>query len=320
MTNVLILGANGFVGRRLVQVMASSQQFQPIALVHRAGRPAAPDVEVRVCDATDQAALFAAASGASYAVNCIAGDAQTMIAATNNLVALALQQKLQGIIHLSSMSVYGHATGLVDERQPLDPSGGWYGSAKVKCETLLQDAGTPAVILRPGCIYGPGSEQWTARIGRLLDAGRIGDLGPAGDGHCNLSYIDDVVNAILAALATPAAIGQGLNVSDPEPVTWNRYFFRFGQEIGAVPIRRISRRRLQIEGKLLAPALKIAEIAAARLHMPNLLPEPIPPSLIWTWSHDIVLDNRRADAVLRLPRTDLAHGIRAAAAWFRSLG
>ena len=71
--------------------------------------------------------------------------------------------------------------------------------------------GGDAVILRPTCVFGPGSTQWTTRIARLLKARRIGDLGSAGDGGCNLAFIDDVVAAVLAALdASSDVSGAGI--------------------------------------------------------------------------------------------------------------
>ena len=40
------------------------------------------------------------------------------------------------------------------------------GDAKVAAERAAQDAGADAILLRPGCIYGPGSTQWSLRIAR----------------------------------------------------------------------------------------------------------------------------------------------------------
>ena len=42
--------------------------------------------------------------------------------------------------------------------------------------------GLDAAILRPALVYGRGSALWSERVARLLRAGRLGDLGAAGDG------------------------------------------------------------------------------------------------------------------------------------------
>jgi nucleoside-diphosphate-sugar epimerase len=239
-----------------------------------------------------------------------------MLAATRNLCATA---GLRRIVHLSSMAVYGPATGLVDEAHTLDAGGGWYGEAKIACEAMMNSfsaAGGEGVILRPGCIHGPHSEQWTGRIGRLLRHQRIGDLGAAGDGICNLIYIDDVAAAVVAALQQPDIAGQAFNLGDPHPETWNAYFMAFARAIGATPVRRITGRWLKIE-KLLAIPLKIAEIAAGRAGLGRLVPDPVPGSLMGLWRQDIQLDHQKADSYLRFPRTPPAQAIANAAAWFK---
>jgi nucleoside-diphosphate-sugar epimerase len=317
---VVVLGASGFLGRRLLHRLSGTERFRPIAAARR--RPAdGADVEWRPCDATDPASLAAALAGAAYAINCVNGDAATMQEATRNLCAAAHQAGLRRVIHVSSMAVYGGATGLITETRRLDGSAGGYAAAKVACEAMIQEysaAGGEAVILRPGCIHGPGSEQWTGRIGRLLRHHRVGDLGAAGDGACNLIHVDDAAEAILAALVRPGAVGQAFNLGDPDPGTWNAYFMRFGRAIGATPITRISARWLKLETKLLAAPLKIATIAAGRGKLHRLAPDPLPDSLARLWQQDIRLDHRRADAVLGFPRTRPPRAIADAAEWFRA--
>ena len=153
------------------------------------------------------------------------------------------------------------ATGAVrEDHSPVAPVSG-YGQAKMECERIVRkyvDDGGDAVILRPTCVFGPGSPQWTTRLARLLRAGRIGDLGIAGDGCCNLAFIDDVVAAIITALDAPAASGRAFNVSSSSELTWNEFFVAFARALGATPVRRISSRSLRIEAKLLAPMRRIA--------------------------------------------------------------
>ena len=308
----MVLGANGFIGSRLVRALLGTADLRPVALV-RSGQVNLPaGVDRRRADARSPTALRAALAGAGYAVNCVGGPPSTMVAATRALCDVAGKTGLR-IVHLSSMAVYGDATGLVGEAHPVVSEGGGYAQAKADCERIVS-ALPDAVILRPGCVHGPGSEQWTGRIGRLLRQHRIGDLGAGGDGGCNLTFVDDLVAAILAALRQPPA-GGVFNVSDPDPGTWNDYFRRLGFAIGAVPIRRISDRWLRLEGRLAAPPLKAAQIAASRLRVPLPLPDPIPPSLLRLWQQDIILDHRRADAALGFHRTDPAQAIAVAAAW-----
>jgi nucleoside-diphosphate-sugar epimerase len=320
MKRVLVLGAGGFVGRRVVHTLAESGWARPIAGVRRAGTDAGAAATALTVDATDPASVARALAGADFVVNCVGGDARVLAEGARCLFDGAGRvDTLERVVHLSSMAVYGTATGRVGEAAPLRPDGGWYSEAKVRAEESARTyarAGGRVVILRPGCIYGPGSEPWTGRIGRWLRAGRIGDLGAAGDGTSNLVLIDDVVAAVLAALQEPRADGRAFDLADPAAGTWNRYFVRFARAIGSTPVRRISSRRLRLETAILAPLLKIAEIATGRRAAGRLrLPAPIPPSLARLWQQDIQLDSRPAEDLLQVAWTPLDRGLDAAARW-----
>jgi nucleoside-diphosphate-sugar epimerase len=317
---VVVIGAQGFVGRRVVQYLEQTQDLRPISAARRRDRNDTSQVEWRHCDATDSDSVAAALRGCLYAVNCVAGNAKTMEAATYHVCQGALAAGLRRVVHLSSMSVYGPVTGLIDERQPLDSSAGWYASAKVASELLVRrfiGAGGDGVILRPGCIHGPESEQWTILIGRLLQSKRIGDLGASGDGLCNLTYIDDVADAVITALRRPGIAGEAFNISDPNPKPWNSYFVTFARAIGATPVRRISSRWLKTEAMLAGP-LKLASIAAAYAGLGRSPFDPVPRSLLPLWRQDIQLDHRKADVGLAFLRTAPDEAISRSARWFKS--
>ncbi|MGC5779392.1 NAD-dependent epimerase/dehydratase family protein [Methylobacterium sp. NFXW15] len=318
MIPVLVLGATGFIGRHLVAALAASAEFRPVALVRRQSASLPPGTETRQADVTDPVALAQAVTGIDMAVNCVAGGDAAMVEGTRNLCAAARKAGVTRVVHLSSMAVYGPAMGLVDESKPLDPSLGVYARAKVEGETIVAGSGLDFVILRPGCVHGAGSAQWTERMGRLLRQHRLGDLGAAGDGTCNLTYVDDLVAAILASLRKPSAAGEAFNISDPDPKSWNAYLVGLGRAIGAVPVTRISPRWLKIETKILAPAVTIAQRTAGRVVSGLPLPACVPPSLARTFSQDIVLDHRRASTELAFTRTPPDVALAAAAAWLRT--
>jgi nucleoside-diphosphate-sugar epimerase len=311
---VIVIGANGFVGRQVVRALADTKVFRPIAARRRPPTaPAANGIETRICDAGNPAAVAAALADAAGAVNCVAGSGETMLAATRNICAAAPPGCR--IIHLSSMAVYGAATGLIAESHAM-ASNGWYGQAKIQCEAIIQGhvaGGGDAVILRPGCIHGPGSDQWSGRIARLLHRHRIGDLGAAGDGLCNLIAVNDIAAAVIAALTQPDIAGEVFNLGDPDPGTWNQYFMTLARAIGATPVRRISQRWLKIESKILAIPLKLGEKAK----LGRFVPDPLPGSLLALWRQEIQLDHRKTDARLGFTRTRPEQAIKEAAEWIR---
>ncbi len=289
---VLILGASGFIGSRIAASLAGSPIYQPIA----ASRRSAMSV-----DATDLNAVRKALRDVDCVVNCIAGSDRVMLRSTEVLCEAARSAPPRRIVHLSSMAVYGAATGTVREDQaPVMPVSG-YGQAKIDCERVVRkyvEDGGDAVILRPTCVFGRGSTQWTIRLAHLLKARRIGDLGSAGDGCCNLAFIDDVVAGVIAALGAPDACGRAFNVSSSTELTWNEFLVAYGTALGATPVRRIPSRTLKIETKFLAPLRRIASMA---LRSP--ITEAITPSLASLWQQDIRIDCSAAVKALSLPRT-----------------
>ncbi|MBN8874200.1 MAG: SDR family oxidoreductase [Rhodospirillales bacterium] len=313
---VLVVGATGFIGHRLVQALAREPSLLPVAASRRAVPIAG--IEAVACDATDPAAMTRALAGIDLAVNCVAGNDAAMVTATRVLCDAARRSGLRRLVHLSSMAVYGDATGLVDERTPATPPLSGYGAAKQETERLVreweQDGGR-AAILRPGCVYGPGSEQWTGRIARLLRAGRLGDLGPDGDGVCNLTFIDDLVAAIITCLTRDEAVGETFNIAMADPPDWNAYLVRFARALGATPINRLSGRQLRLESKLAAPALKLAAIGTRVARLSVRMPDAITPSLAGLMRQDIRLDVNKAAHLLGLGETSLDWGIAASVRW-----
>jgi 2-alkyl-3-oxoalkanoate reductase len=292
---ILVLGANGYVGRRVVAALAGTDWAEPVATSRRS------DSGVRQVDAADAASLGAVFADIDGLVNCVAGAPATIVANARALrTVLEARTVPVPVVHFSSMAVYGSAVGHLDEQATLDATSP-YGLAKKEAEQLL--APLPTVTrLRPGCIYGAGSPQWSIRIADLLRAQRLGDLGAAGDGCSNLVHIDDVVHAALAALRTPEAGGHAYNLAMTNAPRWNEYFVAYARALGATPVQRIGARRLKLETRVLAPALKLAEIAARKIGVRNL-PPPLPPSLARLWQQDIRLDSRRAEQTFGLAWT-----------------
>ena len=310
---ILVLGASGFIGRRVVQKLAASDWAKPIAAWHRSALESTASIEARRFDATHPAAMQEALHDVAGVVNCITGDGRSIIASAQALFDAGMQTPIAPrIVHLSTMMVYGTATGLVDETTAL--RGDWddYSAAKSEVERLAGQY--PSVVqLRPGIVYGPGSPIWSGRIGRWLIQHRLGDLGNAGVGICNLVHIDDVVEAVIRSLRMPNLEGQVFNLSLNNPPTWNDYFGQYAAALGTTMIP-ISYSRLWTEQYLLAPPLKLAEYMSRFVSF-RTPPEPIRPWFLRLCAHPLRLDVRRAEAILGMKWIPLGEGLRQAAAW-----
>src|SRR6185369_10247508 len=205
---VLVLGGSGYIGSRLCELLAASGWATPVSASSSRQQAGAKGLRV---DTTDPASLRLAVQDMDAVVNCVAGSPRAIAEGAKVLGEVCAKAGCERIVHLSSMAVYGRREGPVQERAPVDQSLGWYARAKCEAERHMAsfvERGGTAVMLRPGCVWGPGSQLWVGRIGRCLHARRLGDLGEAGDGWSNLVHVDDVCSAICAALRLPQPAGQ----------------------------------------------------------------------------------------------------------------
>ena len=319
---ILVLGGSGYIGKRLLGTLNATSWAAPVSAFRRAGSASVESADSIRVNSLDAQALTRALKGFDVVVNCVAGDQRSISEGARVLVHAALAAKCLRIIHLSTMSVYGHREGLVNESVPVDPGLGWYGRAKCEAEGHMGEfvrRGGQVVILRPGCVFGSGSELWVGRVGRWLQAGRLGDLGIAGDGWSNLVHVDDVCRALVAALQLPVESGQlpVFNLAAPDSPRWNDYFIGLALELKATPVRRIGPRQLQLDAFVFSPPLKIAQRVSKYLGGFNFtLPDPMPPGLVRLWAQHIHLDAAAATERLGLTWTPYSTSLQSSAAWF----
>jgi len=297
---VIVHGSDNFVGARLAASLANKDW-----------------VTVRAVRAGDVAALRTCLPGAQAIAHCIVGAAASIERGATALYGLLSKSAALRVVHLSSMTVYGSATGVIDESSDLRADLGDYSMAQRRAEQLAAEHSN-AVILRPGVEYGPTCTPWSGRVARWLQAHRLGDLGEAGDGLCNLVYIDDLISVVQSAILEPGIGGSVFNVAAGSKPTWNDYFTAYAVALGAVPVRRIGGRRLRLETRIAAPALKVAEMLAGTARLPWLrVPPPIPASLLRLCRQEIDLSVARVEARLSARWTPLDQGLRQAAESYR---
>lgn len=313
--NILILGGSGFVGRAIVKQLSQTDWAKPVIGSRKPST--ASGVPTIVVDTTDLAQLKQALKGVDAVINCVAGDGPSISEGAKVLVAAAQSVGSPRIIHFSTMSVYGSVQGLVDENSPCHNDLGWYGQAKIEAENAVRQYGN-AVILRPGCIAGAGSDAWVARVAYWLRHRQIGDLGTLGDAPANLVDVEDVAQAAVKALRLPVSPtgAEVFNLACPDSPRWNQYFTDLGIAIQATPVQRIGKRKLQIEVYLRGVALKVAERVAQKLKVrADLLPPAIPPSLMRLWSQQIQLDSSAATERLAMNWTPYSNLLKKSAQW-----
>jgi nucleoside-diphosphate-sugar epimerase len=156
------------------------------------------------------------------------------------------------------------------------------------------------------------------RIARWLQAGRLADLGPLGDGPANLVDVEDVAQAAVLALRHPLAKGQtvAFNLAAPDSPRWNEYFCDLTLALDAGPLQRWGARRLKWEVYVRGVPLKVLERLGSKLKLDTSgWAEGIPPSLMGLWAQQITLSSDAATGALGLKWTPYRETLRQAVAW-----
>lgn len=312
---VLVLGGSGFIGNRLAYLMLARGDATPIVASRRAGGQGFS------LDTRDEASLVRALREVDAVVNCVAGSASAIAQGARVLARAARQAGVAQVVHMSSMVVYGEQEGLLDEAAPLRPARGWYARAKRSAEEAMGDLaaqGARVTVLRPGCVWGPGSALWVDRIAAWLASARLGDLGEAGDGWTNGVTRDDVCEAALRALHQPAPAGtlRVFNLAAPDSPRWNDWFTDLAVATGATPLRRVHPLPLWLDAWVTGAPLHAARRLLACLGLEHALPGPISPGLLRLWRRQLRMDASAATRALGLSWTPYRMALqRSAAHW-----
>jgi UDP-glucose 4-epimerase len=239
--NVLVTGANGFLGRHVVaELLRRGHAVRALVrpAVKTATLPAPlrdPRVEVFRADLRGAPNLPQAFEGTDALVHLAAAvtggeDAQfaaTVVGTEKLLAAMAQSPTCKRLVLASSFSVYDWSSiRRLTEDSPLEPEPDLYdrdGYAVAKlwqervARRLSEEHGWQLTVLRPGFIWGKGNEDLSG-IGQ-----RVGPLqmvfGPTR--KVPVTHVENCAHAFAEATENPRAINQTFNVIDDHlPSAW----------------------------------------------------------------------------------------------------
>jgi nucleoside-diphosphate-sugar epimerase len=251
---ILVTGAAGFIGRRVVNALlargfwnlrclvrqsSKTEGLQKVLRAHANGA----GVELMAGNLLSPEDCANAAEGATVVFHLAAGRGEksfpdafvnSVVTTRNLLDACVAQGGIRRFVNMSSFAVYknhGNPTWrLLDETAPVEEHpesrGNAYCFAKTEQDKLVMDYARqfniPYVIVRPGWVYGPGNPGIHGRVG----IGTFGIFLHLGGGNTMpLTYVDNCADAMALAGLTKNVDGEVFNVVDDNLPT-SRKFLR----------------------------------------------------------------------------------------------
>lgn len=232
---VLVAGANGHLGRKLVERLLASTDLDVRALVRsqRAAdtlraHPATKSAEIVIADYTDEPALGAALEGCRYVVvfvgiikeSAAASYEQAHEATCRSLARAAASSSVERIVYLSIVGARAeHANACL--------------ASKGRAEEILLAGSTPTTVLRVPMVI--GEDDFAAMSLRRQASAGFAPLISGGTTRQQPIDAQDVLTAVLAAFERSGAGGLALDVGGPENLSHRELVVRAARVLGTKP-------------------------------------------------------------------------------------
>ncbi len=247
--SVLVTGAGGFIGTRLVRVLMSlgwnvlavrrkanshnpgSAEYTTGELDHQSENIYVKDIlayddwEKRLCDVDVVIHLAGLAHRQDKSGKDVMEDYRNANTCTTQILASAAAAAgVKRFILVSTIKIYGEQTQpgqKFDEASPPAPQDP-YSVSKYEAEVVLRrislQTGLESVVIRPPLVYGPGVRGNMKKLVEMIRDNYIVPV-PSADNLRSLISVGNITDAICACMESPAASNQTFVVSDGEDVS-----------------------------------------------------------------------------------------------------
>lgn len=231
--NLLVTGANGFIGYKLCEKLLNIGWHVRGTVRPSTYRNNLPfDVDVvpieeigpltdwsKVMSGVDTVVHLAARV---HLINDIAADVSDAygsvnVAGTERLARMAAACGIRRFIYLSTVKVNGEGRSSPytekDNPKPIDPYGISKWESEKRLHKIINHTELEVVILRPPMVYGPGVKANFLRLLNVVERGIPLPLAKVNN-HKSLIYLENLLDAIVTCINHPRAAGQTFLVSD----------------------------------------------------------------------------------------------------------
>jgi nucleoside-diphosphate-sugar epimerase len=181
---------------------------------------------------------------------------------TKALLAAAVRAGVKRFVHVSSNSPIGcnpHPNHRFDEDSPYNPYMG-YGKSKRLAEEAVRAAqatgSIETVVIRPPWFYGPGQPLRQTTFFTMIKNGKMPKVG-SGENMRSMAYVDNIVQGLLLAEATPAAAGKIYWIADKTPYSMNQIVRTVGDVLEQDFGMSVSRKQPKLPGVVSEVALLV---------------------------------------------------------------
>jgi NADH dehydrogenase len=288
---VLITGANGHLGRRLIARLAPRVPITAVVRSSTARRTLEPTprgVDVVELDYRDSAALSAAAIGCVACVHLVGILKETAYSsyvdaherATRAVVDAGRAQRLQRIVYVSILGAH-----VASSNAAL--------ASKGRAERILSDAGVATTVLRVPMVLGEGD--YAAQALRRRAYARLAWL-VRGESLEQPIYAGDVVDAIVAAATDRAGANHTYDLAGPQSLSRSALVERAAELAG---------RRVRCVSLPIAPVRAFVRLLERVVANP-----PVTSAMLGVLDHDDCIDPRTAAAELGIRLTGVDEMLR----------
>jgi UDP-glucose 4-epimerase len=237
--NILVTGATGFIGQRLIQHLLAQTSFNISALVRDRNHSFPAKIKILLVPTIDGDTDYSSyldnidivihLAARVHRMGDLGSSSYLAYKATNTdgtsrLAEQAANAGVKRFIYISTIKVNGELTTIGapftadDTPQPSDP----YAVSKHKAEQALQSlsktTGLEYVIIRPPLVYGPGVKANFEKLIGLIHRNIPLPLG-AINNQRSLVSIDNLISLITQCITHPQAANQVFLVSDDKDLS-----------------------------------------------------------------------------------------------------